>query len=198
MSALKGNGLVPLSGRHGGTAEDFPMLRPETPPLAGAGPFADDLAECDRRFGVAPPVKGLPLPRRTFYMPHRVAYGFALPPVTFRIVDATYSSYREEAKLRTFAEIVSAVERAFAVEQNDLLSYRREKWIAGARSALCALLRDFTDWSLPEIGRRLGGRDHTTIMHAIRRTEVLASRAGAFRDSLTEARRALMAKGGGR
>lgn len=195
MTALKGNGLVPLSGRRR-AGDDFPMLRPDAPPIGRGRPFKDDLAKCDRRFGAAPPVKELPLPRRAFFMPLRVAYGFALPPVTFRIVDATYSSYREEARLRTFGEIIAAVERAFAVDRNDLISYRREKWVAGARCVLCALLRDFTDWSLPEIGRRVGGRDHTTILHAIRRTEVLAARAGAFRDSLAEARRALMTKGG--
>lgn len=194
---LKGYGLGPRG------PEGEPMLRPDTPPATHPGrPFVDDLDRTDMLMGVKPrpkparPDPTLPLPKRSFVVEHGVGYGFRLPRLTFRIAEATYRSHREEERLRTFGEIVTAVERAFAVERNDLMSHRRKKWIVGARCALCALLRDFTDWSLPEIGRRVGGRDHTTIIHAIRRCAILATRAGAFSDSLSEARRTLQARGG--
>lgn len=63
--------------------------------------------------------------------------------------------------------IVSAVELAFSVTREALLSKRRQRKFSHPRQALYFLLRELTSWSLPQIGDRLG-RDHSTVLHGIR------------------------------
>jgi chromosomal replication initiator protein len=45
--------------------------------------------------------------------------------------------------------------------------------------------------SLPEIGRRFGGRDHTTVLHAVRKIETLAGNDGAFAEEIEALKRQL-------
>ena len=54
---------------------------------------------------------------------------------------------------------------------NDLLSKRRTREMVVWRQALMEALKRYTPMSLPEIGRFLGGKDHTTVLHAIRKVE---------------------------
>lgn len=61
----------------------------------------------------------------------------------------------------------------FDVTDRDILSNRREKIIVYARQMAMFLCRDFTTLSYPEIGRRLGGRDHTTVLHAFRKFDAI-------------------------
>ncbi len=55
------------------------------------------------------------------------------------------------------------------------------------------LCKQLTSRSLPEIGRRFGGRDHTTVMHGVRRIEELRSSDGQIAEDLELLRRALEA-----
>lgn len=53
----------------------------------------------------------------------------------------------------------------------DVRSLRREAALVACRQEICWQIKKETSWSLPQIGRFLGGRDHTTILHSIRRHE---------------------------
>ena len=71
--------------------------------------------------------------------------------------------------------IQRVVARQFNVARNDLLSNRRTQQIVRPRQIAMYLSKVMTPRSLPEIGRRFGGRDHTTVLHAVRKIEDLMS-----------------------
>lgn len=72
-------------------------------------------------------------------------------------------------------DIQKVVARQFNVARNDLLSNRRTRQIVRPRQIAMYLAKMMTPRSLPEIGRRFGGRDHTTVLHAVRKIEDMAS-----------------------
>jgi chromosomal replication initiator protein len=72
------------------------------------------------------------------------------------------------ASLPTIQMIIEEVSRFFDVKLTDLLSKRRHKSIALPRQVCMWLARKHTRYSLEEIGGYFGGRDHTTVMHAIK------------------------------
>lgn len=73
-------------------------------------------------------------------------------------------------------DIQRIVARQFNVSKNDLLSNRRTRVIVRPRQIAMYLAKVMTPRSLPEIGRRFGGRDHTTVLHAVRKIEELTSK----------------------
>ncbi len=72
-------------------------------------------------------------------------------------------------------DIQKIVARQFNVSKNDLLSNRRTRVIVRPRQIAMYLAKVMTPRSLPEIGRRFGGRDHTTVLHAVRKIESMTS-----------------------
>jgi len=68
----------------------------------------------------------------------------------------------------------------YRVEPRDILGRYRTAQIVKARHACIYVLRNITLWSLPEIGRRIGGRDHTTVLHALRKFERLKNDVDAM------------------
>lgn len=68
----------------------------------------------------------------------------------------------------TVEDIVTATATAFGVGADELLARDRRPPVARARKVAIYLTREITGKSLPEIGRRLGGRDHSTILAAVR------------------------------
>ncbi len=76
----------------------------------------------------------------------------------------------------TVDDIQKATAEHFGLKQADLISERRTRSVARPRQAAMWLAKQLTTRSLPDIGRRFGGRDHTTVLHAVRRIEEL--RAG--------------------
>jgi chromosomal replication initiator protein len=75
--------------------------------------------------------------------------------------------YPEPGSARITPElIVSETSRYFDIEPDELLSPRRTRALANARQIAMYLCRELTDLSLPRIGERFGGRDHSTVMHA--------------------------------
>lgn len=80
-----------------------------------------------------------------------------------------------EAKRVKIEEIQRIVARQFNVSRNDLLSNRRTRNIVRPRQIAMYLAKTMTPRSLPEIGRRFGGRDHTTVLHAVRKIESLTA-----------------------
>lgn len=77
------------------------------------------------------------------------------------------------AKRVTIDDIQRAVSVHFEVKQLDLISARRAQAIARPRQVAMYLAKQLTTRSLPEIGRKFGNRDHSTVIHAVRRIEEL-------------------------
>ncbi len=78
----------------------------------------------------------------------------------------------ESRKVRV-EDIQKVVSRHYEVSRTDLLSNRRTRIIVRPRQIAMYLAKTLTLRSLPEIGRRFGGRDHTTVLHAVRKIEAL-------------------------
>ncbi|WP_312125499.1 chromosomal replication initiator protein DnaA [Brevundimonas sp.] len=75
----------------------------------------------------------------------------------------------------TVDEIQKTVAEHFSLKQADLLSERRTRAIARPRQIAMYLCKQHTTRSYPDIGRRFGGRDHTTVLHGVRKIEELLS-----------------------
>ncbi|MDJ0995588.1 MAG: chromosomal replication initiator protein DnaA [Dinoroseobacter sp.] len=73
----------------------------------------------------------------------------------------------------TVDEIMQAVVKHYNLRMSDLLGPRRTRTIARPRQVAMYLAKTLTTRSLPEIGRRFGGRDHTTVIHAVKKVEAL-------------------------
>ncbi|WP_292260170.1 chromosomal replication initiator protein DnaA [Brevundimonas sp.] len=73
----------------------------------------------------------------------------------------------------TVDEIQKTVAEHFALKQADLLSERRTRSVARPRQIAMYLCKQHTTRSYPDIGRRFGGRDHTTVLHGVRKIEEL-------------------------
>jgi len=71
---------------------------------------------------------------------------------------------------RSVGDIQASVSEHFGLSGNELLSSSRTPRIAWPRQVAMYLARELTGESLPAIGRHFGGRDHTTVLHACRRT----------------------------
>lgn len=76
-----------------------------------------------------------------------------------------------DAKRVRIEDIQKVVARQFNVPRNDMLSNRRTRQIVRPRQIAMYLSKTMTPRSLPEIGRRFGGKDHTTVLHAVRKVE---------------------------
>jgi hypothetical protein len=71
------------------------------------------------------------------------------------------------------SDILKATCLYYRVSRTDMLSRRRNRSIARPRQVAMYLARVLTDRSLPEIGQKIGGKDHTTVLHAIRKVKEL-------------------------
>ena len=77
-------------------------------------------------------------------------------------------------------EIQKKVSQHFNVKMSDMSSARRSRTIARPRQVAMYLSKNLTSRSLPEIGRRFGNRDHTTVIHAVRKVEELRDKDVSF------------------
>lgn len=88
-------------------------------------------------------------------------------------------------------DIQKVVARFYKVSRSDLLSSRRAQTVVRPRQVAMYLSKALTPRSLPEIGRRFGGRDHTTVLHAVRKIEGLMSKDNALVNDIDCLRREL-------
>jgi len=98
---------------------------------------------------------------------------FTNHPVTIHSAEITLRDLigaREPRRVR-IEDIQRVVARHYNVSKADLLSSRRTRTIVRPRQIAMYLAKVLTPRSLPEIGRRFGGRDHTTVLHAVRKIE---------------------------
>ena len=86
-----------------------------------------------------------------------------------------------DANLPTMAEIAAVVTKATGFTMADIKSERRSASLVSARHLLVWMLRALTPASTPRIGRFIGGRDHTTIVHAVQKMRALIERDDAIR-----------------
>ena len=87
---------------------------------------------------------------------------------------------------RSVEDIQHRICQAFGLSMDDLLSTSRAAPVAWPRQVAMYLARELTDQTLPAIGRAFGGRNHTTVMHACRRT---AERMATDREAYDTVRR---------
>lgn len=88
-------------------------------------------------------------------------------------------------------DILKLVSVHYNVSKPDLLSSRRTAVVVRPRQVAMYLAKILTLRSLPEIGRRFGGRDHTTVLHAVRKIERLARADNSLRDEVELLKRML-------
>ncbi len=93
----------------------------------------------------------------------------------------------------TIEEIQKRVSAHFNVRIADMHSARRARAVARPRQVAMYLSKQLTSRSLPEIGRKFGGRDHTTVMHAVRKVEELKATDSSFAEDVELLRRMLEA-----
>ncbi|PWG17121.1 chromosomal replication initiator protein DnaA [Salibaculum griseiflavum] len=91
----------------------------------------------------------------------------------------------------TIEEIQRKVSEHYAIRLSDMLGPRRPRNLARPRQIAMWLCKNMTSRSLPEIGRKFGKRDHTTIMHGIRKIEELRQTDSQIADDLEMLQRAL-------
>ena len=91
----------------------------------------------------------------------------------------------------TIEEIQKRVAEHFAIRLADMHSPRRARAVARPRQVAMYLSKQLTSRSLPEIGRKFGGRDHTTVMHAVRKIEELRASDHGFAEDIDLLRRML-------
>ena len=78
-----------------------------------------------------------------------------------------------QEKQISIENIQQTVAEYYKIRVSDLLSKKRSREIARPRQLAMAFAKEFTNLSLPQIGDRFGGRDHTTVLHACRKIEEL-------------------------
>ncbi len=89
------------------------------------------------------------------------------------------------------SEIVDAAAQEFEVERDALIARDRRPTVAMARQVAMYLARELTEHSLPEIGRGIGGRNHTTVLHAVNRISAALRTDPAVRSAVDNLHRRL-------
>jgi chromosomal replication initiator protein len=115
-------------------------------------------------------------------------------PVTLDVAQECLSDLiRQHDKKVTIEEIMRKVAEHYCLRLSDMTSARRARAVARPRQVAMFLAKTLTAKSLPEIGRRFGGRDHTTVMHAVRKIEQLAETDAQMAEDIELLRRMLEA-----
>ena len=96
-----------------------------------------------------------------------------------------------DARRIKIEDILKIVTRHFGISRGDILSQRRHRSVVRPRQIGMYLAKQLTERSLPEIGRRFGGRDHTTVLHAIRKIEGEIQGNTNLRDEIDDLKRLL-------
>ena len=126
---------------------------------------------------------------------HRLRASFQLTdqPVTLETAEQIVRDLMRGAEPRRVRidDILRTVSKHYGVNRGDLLSGRRNRSIVRPRQIGMYLAKLLTSRSLPEIGRRFGNRDHTTVLHAIRKIEQLMNDDTQLREEIELLKRLL-------
>ena len=123
----------------------------------------------------------------------RASYQLTDEPVTIETAEQIVRDLMRGAEPRRVRidDILRTVSKHYGVNRGDLLSGRRNRSIVRPRQIGMYLAKLLTSRSLPEIGRRFGNRDHTTVLHAIRKIEQLMSDDNQLREEIELLKRLL-------
>jgi chromosomal replication initiator protein len=99
------------------------------------------------------------------------------------------------ARVSSITEILDATAVEFGVERKQILARDRRPQVAAARQVAMYLARELTDHSLPEIGRGIGERNHTTVLHAVNRISLSVGQDPAIRHAVDNLRKRLGRQG---
>ncbi|TCS66428.1 chromosomal replication initiator protein DnaA [Primorskyibacter sedentarius] len=115
-------------------------------------------------------------------------------PITMDLTqDCLSDVLRASERKITIEEIQRKVSEHYNIRLSDMIGPKRVRSFARPRQVAMYLCKQMTSRSLPEIGRRFGGRDHTTVMHGVKRIEELKQQDGQIAEDLELLRRALEA-----
>ena len=122
-----------------------------------------------------------------------IAYSsFVNKPLTIEMAQEVLKDLiRASQRKITIDDIQRKVADYYNIRLSDLLSARRSRTIARPRQVAMYLSKILTTRSLPEIGRKFGGRDHTTVIHAVKRIESLQDSDNAIQEEVEVLSRAL-------
>lgn len=114
-------------------------------------------------------------------------------PVTLDIAETVVRDLFQGVEPRRIKieDILRIISRHFGVSKGDLLSQRRHRSVVWPRQIGMYLAKQLTHRSLPEIGRRFGNRDHTTVLHAIRKIEGVIAGDANLRDEIDDLKKLL-------
>lgn len=113
-------------------------------------------------------------------------------PVTLENTqDVLHDILRANDRRVTIEEIQKRVAEHYNIRLSEMYSARRARAVARPRQVAMYLAKQLTARSLPEIGRKFGGRDHTTVMHAVRKVDELRSTDRGFAEDIELLRRML-------
>ena len=113
---------------------------------------------------------------------HATLVGTSITVETAQIV--LQDLLKSHNKKITIEEIQKKVAEHFNIRLTDMHSPRRSRSVARPRQIAMYLAKSITSRSLPEIGRKFGGRDHTTVMHAVKKIEELKQEDNNFNDDI--------------
>jgi chromosomal replication initiator protein len=109
------------------------------------------------------------------------------------VLDSLSDVLRASERRISIEEIQRKVAEHYNIRLSDMIGPKRVRTFARPRQVAMYLCKQLTSRSLPEIGRRFGGRDHTTVMHGVRRIEELRQQDGQIDEDIEMLRRALEA-----
>ncbi len=113
-------------------------------------------------------------------------------PLTVDFVhEALHDLLAVQDKLVTIENIQKTVADFYNLRVKDLHSEKRNRSITRPRQIAMALTKELTTHSLPEIGKAFGGRDHTTVIHAVRRVGQLRADDARLKDDYVQLLRIL-------
>ncbi|MGH6735606.1 MAG: chromosomal replication initiator protein DnaA [Methyloceanibacter sp.] len=123
----------------------------------------------------------------------RASYQLTDEPVTIVVAEQIVRDLMRGTEPRRVRidDILRTVSKHYGVNRSDLLSGRRNRSIVRPRQIGMYLAKLLTSRSLPEIGRRFGNRDHTTVLHAIRKIEQLMTDDNQLREEIELLKRLL-------
>ncbi|MEO1693928.1 MAG: chromosomal replication initiator protein DnaA [Pseudomonadota bacterium] len=114
-------------------------------------------------------------------------------PITLEIAETVIRDLMHgmEPRRIRIEDILKVVSRHFGVSRGDILSQRRHRSVVWPRQIGMYLAKQMTARSLPEIGRRFGNRDHTTVLHAIRKIDGEISNNQRLKDEIEDLKKIL-------
>jgi chromosomal replication initiator protein len=105
-------------------------------------------------------------------------------PVTMEVLETNLGQRTAGTRKTSIEDIQRKTAEFYKLELRDFQSAGRARRIARPRQVAMYLAREITSRSLPEIGKRFGGRDHTTVLHACRRIAALCEEDPLFKQEV--------------